>query len=324
MKRRDLITLLGGAWAAWPWAALGQQATRVRRVGYLRASPPPARELDAFTSGLASHGFTVGRNLVVVPAWGDGNPGGFSELAKVLASEGVDVVLAEGSIAMRAAHQAAPNTPIVFTRNADPFIGGLVASLSRPGGRVTGLSMQAVELSGKMVDILKQMVPSLSRVAMIAPRVIWPMFGEVHMEAAKALGIESVNVELKNADRPGEAIEEAMSQKVSGFVLRGTPFYSSAQRKGIVDAAATYKMPAMCESREYIELGGLIAYAADGVETYRRVAEYVARILNGTNPGDIPIQQPTKFELSINARTAKTLGLVIPSQLLSTADEVIE
>jgi ABC-type uncharacterized transport system substrate-binding protein len=287
-------------------------------------APPPTREIDAFTSGLVAHGFTPGRNVVVVPAWGDGNPGRFPELASKLAGEGVDLVVAEGSLAMRAAHQALPNIPIVFTCNADPFIGGLVASLSHPGGRATGLSMQAVDLTGKMIDILKEMVPSLSRVAMIGPRAIWSIFGPVHDQAANKLGIESINVELQDANKPGDAMQDAIAQKASGFILRGTPFYSSVQRKGIVEAAALHKLPAMYESLEYVEQGGLIAYATDGVETYRRVAEYVARILNGANPGDIPIQQPTKFELAINAKTAKVLGLTVPSQLLSTADEVIE
>jgi putative ABC transport system substrate-binding protein len=307
-----------------PLVAHAQQADRIRRVDFLRASPPPARELDAFQRTLASNGYVQGRNLILIPAWGDGNANRFPELARALVSGGVDVILAEGNIAVRAAHEASTTIPIVLTRTADPFAGGLVSSLSRPGGHVTGFSTQAVDLTGKIIELLKELVPGFSRIAMIGPRVIWSMFGPAQDQAAKALGIESILVDLANPDLPGDAMQQAVSEKASGAVLRGTPFFSSVQRKGIVDAAAGHRLPVIYESREYVEQGGLASYGTDGVELYRRAADYVVRILGGANPSELPIQQPTKFELAINVKTAKALGLTVPSKLLFTADEVIE
>jgi putative tryptophan/tyrosine transport system substrate-binding protein len=196
--------------------------------------------------------------------------------------------------------------------------------LSRPGGHVTGFSTQAADLTGKIIDILKELVPGFSRIAMIGPRIVWPIFGPALDQSAKALGIESIHIDLKNPDAPADAMRQAVAENASGAIVRGTPFFSSAQRKGIVDAAALHRLPVIYESREYVEQGGLAAYATDGVDLYRRAAEYVVRILNGASPGELPIQQPTKFELAMNLKTAKTLGLEIPSKLLYTADEIIE
>jgi putative ABC transport system substrate-binding protein len=203
-------------------------------------------------------------------------------------------------------------------------MGGLVSSLARPGGNITGFSTQAVDISSKTIEVLRELVPNLARVAMIASRAIWPMFRAAQDQAAHALGIDSIYVDLPIPDAIGMAFQEAVSRQASGVIVRGTPYFSSAQRKAMVEAAAAHRMPTMYESRDYVEAGGLAAYATDGVELYRNVAGYVARILDGAIVGDLPIQQPTKFELVINLRIAKALGLTVPSRLLFTADQVVE
>jgi putative ABC transport system substrate-binding protein len=217
-----------------------------------------------------------GRNFVLVPQWGDGNVARLPELAVALVNSGVDIILAEGVVTARAARAVTATIPIVMTAGADPFVGGLVQSLARPGGNVTGFSTLQAEIVGKVLETA------------------------------------------------GTALRQAVSAGVQGALLRVGPFFSSAQRQTIVDLAAEVRLPVMYERREYIEPGGLVTYAPSSAELYRRAAGYVARILAGANPGDLPIEQPTKFELIINLRTAKTLGLDVPAMLLARADEVIE
>ena len=229
-----------------------------------------------------------------------------------------------GELNSPAMHALSTKIPIVMARAADPLIGGLVPSLARPGGNITGFSTQAAEITSKLVAILHELVPNFRRVAMVASRPTWPLFSAAQDNAARALGIQSIYIDLPIPAAISTALTEATSRNVSGVIMRGTPFFSAAHRTMIVEAAASHRMPAMYESRDYVEAGGLAAYATDGVELYRQVAAYVARILNGERAGDLPIQQPTKFELVINLRTAKALGLTVPSRLLFTADEVIE
>jgi putative tryptophan/tyrosine transport system substrate-binding protein len=324
MKRRAFITLLGGAAAAWPLAARAEQPERVRRIGFLRAAPPSERELEAFLRGLVDQGWIQGRNFVLVPQWGDGNVARLPELAVALVNAGVDIILAEGVITVRAARAVTGSIPIVMTAGADPFVGGLVQSLARPGGNVTGFTTLQAEIVGKVLEIFKDMVPGLSRVAALIPRVAWNMFASAQDQAAKALGIDVVYIDLPGPEAAGTAMRQAISAGAQGALLRVGPFFSSTQRQTIVDLAAELRVPVMYERREYIQQGGLVTYAPDASDLYRRAAGYVARILAGAYPGDLPIEQPTKFELVINLKTAKALGLTVPDSLLARADEVIE
>jgi putative tryptophan/tyrosine transport system substrate-binding protein len=323
MTRRKFITLLGGA-AAWPFAARAQQGDRVRRIGFLRAAPPPERELAAFLRGLADHGWVQGRNFVLVPQWGDGNVARLPELAVALVNTGVDIIVVEGVVTARAAHAVTATIPIVTTAGADPFFGGLVKSLARPGGNVTGFSTLQGEIAGKVLEIFNDMVPGLVRIAVLAPRVAWTMFAPAQDPAAKVLGIDLLYVDLSAPETADIAMRQAVSAGARGALMRVGPFLSSAQRQMIVDLAASLRLPVMYERREYVDQGGLVTYGPNTSDLYGRAAGYVARILAGAYPGDLPIEQATKFELVINLKTAKTLGLEVPPMLLARADGVIE
>ena len=323
LKRRAFITLLGGA-AAWPLAARAQQAERMRQIGFLRTAPPPERELEAFLRGLADQGWVQGRNFVLVPQWGDGNVARLPELAVTLVNAGVDVILADGTVTARAARAVTAAIPIVVTSTADPFVGGLVKNLSRPGGNVTGFTSLAADTAGKVLEIFRDMVPGLARVATLIPRVAQGLFAPAQDQAAKALGIDLVYIDLPGPEAAGTAMLQAVSKGAQGALLRAGPFLSSAQRTKFIDLAAEYRLPVMYETREYGEQGGLMCYGHYRPLQYQRAATYVAKILAGANPGDLPIEQPTKFELVINLKTAKALGLNVPDKLLALADEVIE
>jgi putative tryptophan/tyrosine transport system substrate-binding protein len=323
MNRREFITLLGGA-AAWPLGARAQQSDRLRRIGFLRAAPPPERELDAFLRGLADRGWVQGRNFLLVPQWGDGNVARLPELAVALVNAGVDVILAEGVVTTRAARAVTATIPIVMTGGADPFVGGLVQSLARPGGNLTGFSTMAADIAGKRLEIFRDTVPGLVRVAVLVPRAARNLFAAEQDQAAKALGIDLVYIDLPGPEAAGTVMRQAVSGGVQGALLLVGPFTSSSQRQMIVDLAAEFRLPVMYERRDYIQQGGLVAYGPDAADLYRRAAGYVTTILAGAYPGDLPIEQPTKFELAINLKTAKALGLEIPPKLLALADEVIE
>ena len=324
MERREFITLLGGAAAAWPFAARAQQGERMRRIGFLRAASPSERDLAALLHGLADHGWVQGKNFVLVPQWGDGNVDRLPELAVALVNAGIDIILAEGVVTTRAARAVTSTIPIVVTGAADPFVGGLVNNLARPGGNVTGFASLQGDIASKMLGVLKDAVPGLVRVAILVPRVARNLFTSAHDPAAKALGIGLVYIDLPGPEAAGTAMREAISAKTQGALMRASPFFSSAQRQAIVDLAAELRLPVMYERREWVEEGGLVSYGTDSAHLYQHAATYVAKILAGANPGDLPIEQPTKFDLVLNLKTAKALGLTFPPQLLAVADEVIE
>ena len=324
MKRRDFITLIGGAAVAWPLAARAQQPDKIRRIGYLRAAAPPERLLEAFLHGLADHGLVQGRDFMLVPQWGDGNVARLQELAVTLVNAGVDVILAEGVTTVRAARAVTATIPIVVTSGADPYVGGLVKSLARPGGNVTGFTTMSAETSGKVFEVFRELVPGLKRMAVLAPRAAWDLFASAQDQAAKALAIDLVYVDLPGPEAASTVMREAVSAGAQGALLRVGPFFSSIQRRGIVDLASEFRLPVMYERPEDVEHGGLVSYSPDYSELLRRAAGYVAQILAGTKAGDIPMQQPTKFELFLNLKTAKALGLTISDKLLALADKVIE
>ena len=324
IERREFITLLGGAAATWPLAARAQQPERMRRIGFLRAAPPPERELDAFLRALADRSYVQGRNFVLVPQWGDGNVARLPELAVALVNAAVDIIVAEGTIVARAAAAVTTTVPIVMVGAADPFAGGLVKSLSHPGGNVTGFSSLDIDIASKVFEVLKEMVPGLKRIAVLATRTIWTLFAPTQDQAAKVLGVELSYIDMPQPEAAGAAMRQALAAGAQGAVVRGGPFFSAVQRRVIIDSAAELRLPVIYERRDDAAQGGLVSYSADHLELYRATAGYVARILAGESAGDLPVQQPTKFEFVINLKTANALGLNIPASLLARADEVIE
>ena len=324
MKRREFITLLGSTAATWPQAVRAQQPAKVKRIGLLRGAPQPEHELTAFLRALAERGYVQGRNFVLVPQVGDGSPGQLPELAAALVNQGVDIIVTEGGLAVRAAAGASSTIPIVTASAADPFLGGLVKNLSHPDGNITGFVSMERDISSKVFGILKEMVPALGRIAVLASRPIWPLFTPGQDQAAKALGIEYSFIDMPQPEAVGIAMRQALAEGARGAVVRGSPYFSSVQRRLIIDSAAEHRLPAIYERRDDAERGGLVSYAPNVEDQYRATAEYVVRILAGESPGELPIQQPTKFEMVINLKTAKALDPEIPPALLARADEVIE
>jgi putative tryptophan/tyrosine transport system substrate-binding protein len=323
MRRRQFILGLG-VMVALPLAARAQQPAKMKRIGLLRGAPPPEHELAAFLRALAEHGYVQGRNFVLVSQVGDGSPGRLPELAAALVKEGVDIIVTEGGSAVRAASAASSTIPIVTASAADPFLGGLVRTLSRPGGNITGFVSMERDISSKVFGILKEMVPALGRIAVLASRPIWATFAPGQDQAAKALGIECGFIDMPQPETVGAAMRQALAEGAQGAVIRGSPYFSSIQRRLIIDSAAEHRLPTIYERRDDAERGGLVSYAANVEDQFRATAEYVIRILAGENPGELPIQQPARFEMVINLKTAKALGLEIAPTLLARADEVIE
>jgi putative ABC transport system substrate-binding protein len=324
MRRRELITLLGGTAATFPIFARAQQPAKVKRIGLLRAAPQPEHELTAFLRALAERGYAQGRNFVLVSQVGDGSPERLPKLAAALVNQGIDIIVTEGGIAVRAAAAASSTVPIVTASAADPFLGGLIKNLARPGGNITGFASMERDITSKVFAILKEMIPGLSRISVLAARPIWPLFAPVQDEAAKALGIEYGYIDMAQPETVSSAMRQARAEGAQGVVIRGSPYFSSVQRRQVIDSAAEHRMPAIYERRDDAERGGLVSYAPNVEDQYRATAEYVVRILAGENPGELPIQQPTRFEMIINLKTAKALGLEVPSTLIAQADEVIE
>ena len=324
MQRRKFIELVGWGAVTWPLVVHAQQPTKMRRIGLLRAAQQPEHELAAFLRALSQHGYVPGRNFVLVPQVGDGSTARLPELAAALVNQGVDIIVTEGTVAVRAAVAASSTIPIVTASAADPFIGGLVKNLSRPGGNITGFASMERDISSKVFGILKEMIPALTRIAVLATRPIWPLFAPGQDQAAKALGIEYGFIDMPQPEAVGAAMRQALAEGAQGAVMRGSPYFSSVQRRLIIDSAAEHRLPTIYERRDDAERGGLVSYAPNVEDQYRATAEYVVRILAGEKPGELPIQQPTKFEMVINLKTAKALGIEIAPILLARADEVIE
>jgi len=324
MRRRDFLGVLGSTAIAMPLAASAQQAGGIKRIGFLRAAPPPDRELNAFLQALAERGHVQGRNFVLVPQWGDGNVARLPELAVALINSGVDIVVAEGTIVARAAAAVTTTIPVVMAGAADPFAGGLVKNLSHPGGNVTGFSSLDIDITSKVFEILSEMIPGLKRIAILATRTIWGLFAPTQDQAAKVLGIELSYIDMPQPEMAAAAMRQAIAVGAQGAVVRGGPFFSAIQRRVIIESAAELRLPVIYERRDDAAQGGLMSYSADQIELYRSAAGYVARILAGESAADLPVQQPTKFEFVINLKTAKALGLTVPATMLARADEVIE
>jgi putative ABC transport system substrate-binding protein len=315
---------MAGATAGWLPAASAQQAGKVFKVGFLTAGAPIA-EITALGDALRELGWIEGKNIVWERRYADNRLDRLPELAAELVRLKVDVIMAAGTIAPLAAKRATATIPIVMTAAGDPIGSGLISSLARPGGNVTGISMMVPELGGKRLELLKDLLPRMSRVA-----VLWDaanpyplaVFKETE-RAAQTLGIEVQSLEVRGPDDFGGAFEAAKRQPPDALIVVEDPLTMDF-RKQVIDFAATCRLPAIYGLRFFVDAGGLMAYGASLSDLQRRAAAYVDKILRGAQPGDLPVEQPTKFELLINLKTANALGLAIPPVILARADEVIE
>src|ERR1700738_436606 len=329
MQRREFITLLGGA-AAWPLAARAQQAERIRRVGVLMAvaeSDADARSgVAIFQQSLQKLGWNDGPNIRIDYRWGAADAGRIQAPAKELVDLQPDVLVAHSTPSAKGLLQATRSIPIVFLTVTDPLGQGLVASLSRPGGNITGFSVFEFSLGAKWVEVLKQIAPGARQVTAIFNPETAPYYG-MYLSSIKAAtaatSLETIAVQVRSKTDIENVIRKVGSEPDGGlFVLPDS--HNVVHRKLIIDLAAEHRLPAIYYFRYFASDGGLISYGPDEMDLFLRTASYVDRILKGTSPSDLPVQQPTKFELVINLKTAKALGLNVPDRLLSLADEVIE
>ena len=328
MKRREFITLLGSA-AAWPLAARAQPAERVRRIGVLTPFAADDTEsmarIAAFLQGLGDLGWAVGRNVRIDYRWSAGDPDRIRKDAMELVALAPDVILATGTPVTSALQQAGLSVPIVFAQVPDPVANGFVASLARPGGNTTGFTTYDYAASAKWVEILKEIAPGVRRAAVLRDPTIASGIGQLGavLAVAPSLGMELSPIGVRDAGEIDRAITAFAREPNGGLIVLASPL-SIVQRELIITLAARHRLPAVYGLRFFAIDGGLISYGPDSVEPYRRAAGYVDRILKGEKPADLPVQTPTKYDLVINAKTAKALGLEVPPTLLALADEVIE
>jgi len=330
MRRREFITLVGGAAAAWPLAAPAQQPGRMRRIGVLApgAADDPINKtrIAAFLQGLRELGWTESSNVQIVYRWSGANADDARKYASELAALTPDVVLTYGNAGAGAMLQATRTLPIVFAIVPDPVGSGFVKGLSRPGGNATGFMMFEYSLCGKWPELLKQIAPRVTRAAVLRDPNLTSGIGQfaVIQSVAPSVGIEVSPVNLSNAaEIESDIAAFAGSSANSGLILTASAL-SQIHRDLIIALAARYKLPAVYQERLYVAGGGLISYGPNFLDQFRRAAGYVDRVLKGEKPADLPVQAPTRYELVINLKTAKALGLTIPPTVLATADEVIE
>jgi len=326
LKRREFIRLLGGAAVAWPLAARAQQTGKLPTIGLLGATTPvvESQRVAAFVQRLRELGWIEDRTIAIEVRWAEGRTERFGEIADEFVRLKVDVIVTAGTASVIAAKQATSVIPIVFATAGDPVANHLVASLARPGGNVTGLSGQVVDTASKRLELLRKVLPGLRRLAIMGnvdnPFAVLDM-REVQA-TARMVGLEATTFEIRRAEDIAPAFEALKGRADALYVppeaLVGT------NRVRINTLALGARLPTMHGLREYVEAGGLMSYGSSAPDRYRRAADYVDKILRGAKPADIPVEQPTKFDLVINLTTAKALGLQIPDRLLALADEVIE
>jgi putative ABC transport system substrate-binding protein len=326
VRRREFITLVSNAvGAAWPVVARAQQS-KSPIIGFIGGSTPSALSqwTTTFVKRLRELDWVEGRNVLIEYRWAEGRTERYAEIAAEFVTAKVDVIVAAGTEPVIAAKRLTTTIPIVFTTAGDPVGSGLVASLARPGGNVTGLSNQQTDLAGKRLELLREVVPHLHRLAIMANNQNPASLSETrHVQAeAAALRLQVITVEVSSSEQIALAFE-ALKNKVDALYVVIDPFVSS-NRSRINTFALAARLPTMHGFREFAQAGGLISYGPDFQHLYRRTAELVDKILRGTKPADIPVEQPTKFEFVINSTTARALGLTVPPTLLARADEVVE
>jgi putative tryptophan/tyrosine transport system substrate-binding protein len=325
MRRRAFITLLGGAVAAWPRAARGQQVGKLPTIGFLGASTPSAwsRWVAAFVQRLHELGWIEDRNVAIEYRWAEGRPELYAEIAAEFVRLKVDVIVTVGSAAL-AARQATQAIPIVFAVASDPLGDGLVASLAHPGGNVTGLSVESPDLAGKRLELLREVLPDLRGLAIMANAGYAAAVMEMNemQVQARAVGLEVTRLEVRRAEEIAPAIQAVRDHTDALYACADSLINANGVR--IVTTALATRLPTINYAREFVEAGGLMSYGPNYPDLFRRAGDYVNKILHGAKPSDLPVEQPTKFDLVINLKTAKELGLTIAPTLLSRADEVIE
>ena len=326
MQRRLFITLLGGAAAAWPLAARAQQARKLPTIGFLGAATPSVASqwVTSFEKRLRELGWIEGRTVAIEYRWAEARTERYSEIAAELVGLKVDVIVTWASAPVLAAKQATMLIPIVFAAQMDPVGAGVVASLARPGGNVTGLSIQQTDTASKRLELLREVVRNLGRLAIMgnagAPGAVLEM-REVQA-TARTLGLEVTTRVIRQAEDIAPAIEALKSRADALYVATDPLVFTNRIRINTLALGA--RLPTIYGSREYVDAGALMSYGPNFSDLFRRAADYVDKILRGAKPGDIPVEQPTKFDLVINLKTAKALGLTIPPTMLTRADEVIE
>jgi putative ABC transport system substrate-binding protein len=331
MKRRELISLLASG-ALWPLAARAQRPKRIARIGFLgigsREAPTARAFRSAFHEGLREHGYVDGQNVLVEVRTADWEVERLRALASELVGLNPDVIVAPNSLAGRALQQATTTIPIVIPVMGDPVADGLVASLARPGGNITGLTFLGPQLVPKRLALLKEALPTFSKVAGLlhagaySEHTMSDMLNEAQA-AAQTLDLQLRVIDVRGPDELDQAFSVMGNERVDALMVFPSPMLF-IERKRIVDLAAKLRLPLASISKEFVQLGGLMSYGADIIDLSRRSAAYVDKILNGAKPADLPVEQPTKFELFINLKNAKVLGLTLPPSLLAQADEVIE
>jgi putative ABC transport system substrate-binding protein len=331
MRRREFITVVGGAAVSWPLAARAQQPNRMRRIGVLMNTtaedPLGQAAIAAFAQGLQQLGWEVGSNVRIDYRWGAGDTERFRKFAAELVALTPDVILATANSIVGYLQQASRTVPIVFVTTIDPVGSGLVARLARPGGNATGFTNFEFSLNAKLLELLKQAAPSVTRVAVLRDPFVPAGSGgfAAIQTAAPSLGVELTPIGVRDADEIRNGITEFAHGPNDGLITVGPPSSVALTNRGLVVAlAAERHLPAVYATLAFVSFGGLISYGSDSITDYRRAAAYVDRILKGEKPADLPVQAPTKYELIINLKTAKALGLTVPQSLLAGADEVIE
>ena len=322
MKRREFITLLGGTAALWPFPVAAQHS--VSKIGVLwpGASPPASPRMESFTQALRQLGFIEGHNVEIELRYAQRGQQQLPELAAELVRQKVDVILASGDLAPRVAQQATTTIPIVAF--SDDILGaGLVTSLSRPGGNTTGLTIMSPELSAKRLELLLEMAPGIQRVAALSDPANGASQPSMTEGVARSLNLKLQVLEVRRRDDLANAFRDAESGRADGINVFSSPLLASLFRE-IIDLSAQYRLPAIYQWKEHVEAGGLLSYGPSLTSMWRQAGTIVVKILRGAKPQDLPVEQPTKFEMAVNARTAKTLGLAMPPQVLVRADDLIE
>jgi putative ABC transport system substrate-binding protein len=330
MRRREFITLLGGAATSWPFAARAQQPERMRRIGVLMAfadsDPTGQAYVAAFREGLQEFGWTDGRNIRIDYRWGALDLDLLQRSAEELVTLQPDLILAQGTPGAVSLLQQTRTIAIVFVNTTDPIGGGLVPRLSRPGGNITGFMNNEASMSGKWLELLKEIAPRVARVAFLFNPAT-ATFAEYYLNpfraAAAAFGVEATAAPVHDTSEL-ETVVAAQARAPNGGVIVMPDAFMNAHRAEVTSLAARYRLPAIYPHRFFAEVGGLLTYGSDNPDNWRRAATYVDKILKGAKPSDLPVQAPVKFELTINLKTAKALGLDVPLHLQQLADEVIE
>ena len=328
LRRRRRALVSGAAFlcalAAAPPAASAQQPAKIPRIGLIRVGSPPDPAVEAFIQGLRDLGYVEGRTIAIEYRWGEGKPERVPAFAEELVRLKVDIIVAAAGIPGGFAAKGATGTiPIVVPVMADPVGAGLVASLARPGGNLTGLSLMTPELSEKRMELLKEAFPSASRVAVLRDPRMPPTDLRTAEAAARALGLRVQTLEVRDITDLEAALAAAKRDRAGALNMLSSPFFF-AHRGRVVEAVGKARLPAMYPLKDFVDAGGLMTYAPKVADLFRRAASYVDKILKGAKPADLPVEQPTRFELVINLKTAKSLGLTIPQTILIRADQVIQ